>query len=165
MKRLAAIWALAILLAATSGIAVARGGHGGGHSGGGHFSGGRVGGGTAAASSPSVGHFSGRAFTGHHFDGDHFRGGHFRSGFGAVIAGPLFPAWYDYPPPSPLYYYDYGYADPAVAVPPPEYVEQGSPPAQQPNYWYYCASSKAYYPYVNECPEAWQQVVPQAPSQ
>ena len=27
-------------------------------------------------------------------------------------------------------------------------------------YWYYCGSAGAYYPYVAECPEGWQPVVP-----
>lgn len=37
----------------------------------------------------------------------------------------------------------YPYAEPAVA-----------------QYWYYCGSAGAYYPYVAECPEGWQPVVP-----
>ena len=47
---------------------------------------------------------------------------------------------------------------------PTVYVEQG--PAQaapQPaqHYWYYCADSRAYYPYVKDCPGGWQRVSPQ----
>jgi len=31
----------------------------------------------------------------------------------------------------------------------------------QPNqYWYYCQSAGAYYPYVTACPEAWVPVLP-----
>lgn len=69
------------------------------------------------------------------------------------------PAWY----PAPYYYPPY---PPQVVVMPPSqppvYIEQ-TPPAEaatQP-YWYYCASAKGYYPYVRECPEGWQQVLPQ----
>ena len=90
------------------------------------------------------------AFAWHH-------SGHVR--FGVVIGGPIYPWWY-YPP--------YPYYPPVVAVPaaPPTYIEQGETqaPAQQ-GYWYYCAASKTYYPYVKECPAGWQRVTPQpAPS-
>jgi hypothetical protein len=30
-----------------------------------------------------------------------------------------------------------------------------------PQYWYYCPSAGAYYPYVSACPEGWTPVVPQ----
>ena len=77
------------------------------------------------------------------------------------------------------YYYanDVFYAQAAdgysVVEPPPGYVEEGEmsspPPAQaeapgsgpQPASgatWYYCESSKAYYPYVPECKEGWRAV-------
>jgi hypothetical protein len=75
--------------------------------------------------------------------------------FGVFIGGPFYP-WY-YPP---YYYYP-----PVVTVPvaPPTYVEQGSAHAAPPQsaYWYYCAESKTYYPYVKECPGGWQRVTPQ----
>jgi hypothetical protein len=90
----------------------------------------------------------------------------YRSSVGVYIGGPYIgpywgPAW-GYPPP---YYYP-----PRVIVvpqaPPPVYIEQqeaapaaSAPPEQQ--YWYYCGSSKAYYPYVKECPDGWQKVLPQ----
>jgi hypothetical protein len=50
------------------------------------------------------------------------------------------------------------------------YIEQGggqaapAPQQTQANYWYYCAESQAYYPYVKECPGGWQQVEPQPPA-
>lgn len=80
--------------------------------------------------------------------------------FGVVIGAPFYP-WY-YPP----YYYYPPYA-PAVAAPaaPQTYVEQGGAqpaPSQRSSYWYYCAESKTYYPYVKECPAGWLRVVPQA---
>ena len=43
-------------------------------------------------------------------------------------------------------------------APPTAYV-------QQPRYWYYCRDPEGYYPYVNECPSGWMQVVPQSPPQ
>jgi hypothetical protein len=75
---------------------------------------------------------------------------------GVFIGGP---AWY-YPYPYPYYAYP-----PTVIVrevPPTTYIEQGSPDtAQQQGYWYYCADSRTYYPYVKDCPAGWQKVVPQ----
>lgn len=87
---------------------------------------------------------------------------------GASIGGPVWgpgwgpgwgPVWY--PPP-------YYYPPQVVVVPPsqpPVYVEQAEPAAPQPaqtqQYWYYCKSAKGYYPYVKECSEGWQKVLPQ----
>ena len=80
--------------------------------------------------------------------------GHVR--FGVVIGAPFYPWWY-YPP--------YPYYPPTVVtvpVTPPTYIEQGEAPAPaQQGYWYYCAASKTYYPYVKECPAGWQRVTPQ----
>ena len=61
---------------------------------------------------------------------------------------------------------DGGYS---VVAPPAGYVEQGpaAPPVQAGApaaspaggaTWYYCDSSKAYYPYVSECKEGWREV-------
>jgi hypothetical protein len=89
----------------------------------------------------------------------HFHGGP-RVHFGFVFGGPLY-----YPP--PYYYYPPAYYPPAVIVPPaPQtYIERGdaadSNSAQ--NDWYYCAESKAYYPYVKQCPGGWQRVAPSPP--
>jgi hypothetical protein len=77
--------------------------------------------------------------------------------FGVVIGAPFYP-WY-YPP--------YYYPPAVVTVPaaPTTYIEQGSlqsvPERQSQGYWYYCAESKTYYPYVKECPAGWQRVTPQ----
>jgi hypothetical protein len=109
-----------------------------------------------------------------HRGGGHFHG-HFHSGvrLGVFVGGPAF--WY----PGPYYYGPsyyppyYPYYPPAAFAPtsPPVYVEQdqqapaGSPPpvaAQA--YWYYCAESQAYYPYVNQCAGQWQRVAPQPPA-
>ncbi len=42
------------------------------------------------------------------------------------------------------------------AAPTPVYVQ----PPPQPAYWYYCESARTYYPYVQQCPEGWLEVVP-----
>jgi len=97
------------------------------------------------------GHSSGSHISGgvRHFESSHFAGPHFHSGPRVFIGGAFYAPFY-YPP----YYYDpYYYAPP----PPVEYVQ----PAPQQQYWYYCGSARAYYPYVQNCPEGWQQVVPQ----
>jgi hypothetical protein len=70
--------------------------------------------------------------------------------------------------PAPAYTYPapaYSYPAPAVAPSAP-YAQQGYPqaaPAPQQD-WYYCPNSKAYYPYVRECPGGWQGVPAQPPS-
>jgi hypothetical protein len=53
---------------------------------------------------------------------------------------------------------------PVVVAPPPVYVP--SPPVYAkplpppPQYWYYCDHLQGYYPYVQECPGGWRQVLP-----
>ena len=85
-----------------------------------------------------------------------------------VYVGPGWGPWY-YPPP---YYYPPYYPYPPVVIerpaPPQVYIEQAPAaaapaPAPQTNYWYYCGATKAYYPYVRECPSGWQKVLPQPP--
>jgi len=59
------------------------------------------------------------------------------------------PYWEPYPSP------------PVVIAPPPRvYVEPSLPP---PQYWYYCDAAQAYYPYVQQCPGGWRQVLPTPP--
>lgn len=91
-----------------------------------------------------------------HFDHD---GYWFHGNHGGVIgwwwiAGP--GLWYWYPRPFLPYgyppYYDYDPNPPIVIAPP----AQEAPPQQ--SYWYYCDSSKAYYPYVRSCPGGWRKV-------
>ena len=88
-----------------------------------------------------------------------------RGQVGVYFGGPVWgPAWY--PPP---YYYPPSYYYPpqpqVVVVPapqPPVYIEQQeAAPAGGQQYWYFCKSAKGYYPYVKECPEGWQTVLPQ----
>jgi hypothetical protein len=38
-----------------------------------------------------------------------------------------------------------------------------APQSQPQQWWYWCASSRAYYPYVESCAEAWQRVEPRTP--
>ena len=78
-------------------------------------------------------------------------------GFGYPFWGPY--PWYA---PPPYYYYP---APVVVRAEPVTYVEQGSSqpaPAVQSRagWWYYCESSKGYYPYVKECPSGWRRVAP-----
>ena len=82
-------------------------------------------------------------------------------------AGPW--GWYPHPYPYP-YGYPYAYpyppayitAPPVVVQPPaqPPVIIQQQQPAQQ-QLWYYCQDAKAYYPYVQQCPSGWMQVLPQ----
>lgn len=147
MKALKAVAVSLALIAGATASVVAyaqHGGHGGGGHGGGWHGGGWHGGGWY---------------------------GHSNVRFGVVVGGPGF--WYPgayYP-----YYYPpyYPYYPEAVGVPasPPVYVEQGQqapapsgPSAGAQAYWYYCAESNAYYPYVNKCAGRWQPVSPQPPS-
>ena len=141
MKTLRQALTLMLLLfaALASGTAFARGGghggHGGYHGGGGHWHG-------------SVGFYFGGPYWGGYWPGYY-------------PYYPAYPAYYPayYPP-----YYGAGYAGSA------EYVEQGNggqtaPSPQSQAWWYYCADSKSYYPYVKECPAGWQRVAPQPPQQ
>ena len=76
-----------------------------------------------------------------------------RFGFDFVVG----PWWWG----PPAYYYP-----PEVyAVPAPVYVQPSTVQLPAPAYyWYYCAQSNAYYPYVSECPGGWQQVTPTPPA-
>ena len=90
---------------------------------------------------------------------------------GVPLVGFGFHSYYSpyYHPPYGYYpnYYPPYYPSPVVVQQQaPVYVEQNPQPApavQPPssNYWYYCADSRAYYPYVRECPSGWQRVAPQ----
>lgn len=104
---------------------------------------------------------------------DHGHGhGHVRFG---IMIGPYWGGPWHYPPPA--YYYP-PYYPPVVLQPqaPQVYIEQPQAPAALPappapvaaapiNYWYYCATTRGYYPYVKECPSGWQKVLPQPQGQ
>ncbi len=92
-----------------------------------------------AASGPALAHGGrgGHWGGGFHGGGGHWGGYHSGARIGVFIGAPVWrPAYY------PPYYYPPVYARPAP-----------------PSYWYYCASSGAYYPYVPYCPEGWQAVL------
>lgn len=73
---------------------------------------------------------------------------------GVHFGGPVWgPVWY----PSPYYYPPQVIVVPPPA-PPPVYIEQTEAPQ---NYWYFCKTAQGYYPYVKECPDGWQKVLPQ----
>ena len=128
------------------------GGHyGGGHGGGGHYSGGGHGYGGGHYGGYGGGHGYGG---GGRYYGGGYRGGYGGYGYGvglgllgAAIAAPYYYSQpYGYAP-APVY----GYADPGY---PQQYAQPASP-------LYFCRSYNAYYPQVNQCPEGWQQVMPQ----
>jgi hypothetical protein len=129
---------------------------------------------------------SGAAMAQHHGHGGYGYGGGVRFGIslGVPLYGPgYYPApYYAYPAPvyaypAPAYAYPapaYSYPAPAYGYPaptmgsasPPAYVERSviQVPAQVQADWFYCAASKSYYPYVNECPSGWQRVPAQPPT-
>ena len=78
----------------------------------------------------------------------------------SVWWGPYpYPYWYYPPPPYAVY------APPPVVIQeaPPVYVQQQAPtpaPSASEQFWYYCQSSKAYYPSVPSCAEPWVKVPP-----
>lgn len=81
-------------------------------------------------------------------------------GFGYPAYPYYYPPYAYYPP------YPYYAAPVVIQRQPTVYIEQATQPApaaQAPgaNYWYYCADSRAYYPYVKDCEAGWQRVAPQ----
>ncbi len=93
----------------------------------------------------------------------------FGSGFGPGFYSPYYSpfygsSWPGYWGPSVVYSAPV-YSPPVVIQQsPPVYIERPSaePPATA--YWYYCAPTRSYYPYVSDCAEAWQRVPPVPPS-
>jgi hypothetical protein len=118
------------------------------------------------------GGFHGGGFHGGGFHGGGFHGGHFHSGVSFFFGVPWFwPGYYGYPyyySGYPYYYgYPYGvpYGDGGATYEdvPTTQVPQAGPgaPSQGPLYMNYCASAKAYYPKVTQCPEGWKFITPQ----
>ena len=61
------------------------------------------------------------------------------------------PRYYVVPPPPTL-----AIQQPVVYVQrPPVPQSPPSPPTQTSSYWYFCPTARAYYPYVQSCPEPW----------
>jgi hypothetical protein len=173
---------VAVAVAATVGLlfaggeAFAAGGRGGGYSGG-HYGGGWSGGGHSGGGYYGGGHYGG--YGGGYYGGGHY-GGHYGGYYGHGHGGDYsfyygWPywgwAWY-YPYYYPYYYpnaYPYSYYYPSTAPSvPQEYIQRSepeNPAAREPsNVWYYCPDTKAYYPYVKECPGGWQTVPAEPPS-
>ena len=75
---------------------------------------------------------------------------------GEVFIGIGAPIWIPPPP-----YYVVSPPPTVVVQQPPVYIQQPPVPQQPPSpptqtsYWYYCPSARAYYPYVQSCPEPW----------
>ncbi|HEY6241517.1 MAG TPA: hypothetical protein VIW78_11875 [Burkholderiales bacterium] len=167
MKRgLGLIPVLLVLGAVSSGSAMAQrsgggtgpsggSGHGGspGHTGGPGVGSPGHGGSPGHAGGPAYGGGYGRGYYGHGYYGH----GYPYYGYSIALGFPFYwPGYYSgyYP------YYPYAYPESAVA-PYAGYIEQGAPqaaPAQSQADWFYCADSKAYYPYVRECPAGWRRV-------
>lgn len=85
--------------------------------------------------------------------------GYWGPGYGYGYAGPGYwgpPAVVYAPTPEPRVWVE---NDPAPTTPTPAPSSSTDPNAQQ--WWYWCVSSRGYYPYVNSCAEGWQRVAPQ----
>ena len=75
-----------------------------------------------------------------------------RAHFGVWIGGPLWwPGMYGYG-------YPYVVERPVYVQPPVEPLVIQPSATQQSNNWYYCREAQMYYPYVTQCPSAWQEV-------
>jgi hypothetical protein len=136
MRRLGVTFAAAFFVLGTlaSEPALARAGSRGGGSHGAGFHGGGHRAGGFHGGTPLHHGHGGKNF--HHcHGGKHFHHGHGRVG---VFVG------------APVVFGGWAYASP-YSYPPP-------------GYWYYCPYSRAYYPYVQECPGPWQPVVPHPPA-
>jgi hypothetical protein len=97
-----------------------------------------------------------------------------RVSFGIHFGLPVWPAWHYRPAYYPPVYYPERvvyvreeptvYVErPATAVPAPivQPAPQANPQAAAPeSWWYYCAESAGYYPYVQSCAGGWQRVAP-----
>jgi hypothetical protein len=157
-----------------------RGGYSGGGSSGGSYRGGSHSGGSYRGGGQSRGGYSGGGRSGGYYrGGGHSRGyygggRHYSGNYWAYYGGPYWgwdpwPWYYPFYYPYYSYYPNYPYYAPSVTVPSTsqEYIERSEPdePAQMDSgVWYYCPGSKAYYPYVKECPGGWHTVPVQPPS-
>jgi hypothetical protein len=91
--------------------------------------------------------------------GSAFAGGRHHHHHSRLVLGFSFgyPAYYYG---GPYYHpYPYYYPAPVIVQSPPVYTERQDV-APEPGYWYYCAATRGYYPYVKECPGGWQRVAP-----
>jgi hypothetical protein len=103
--------------------------------------------------------YRGHGYRGHGYKGDGHRGSYRYRGPRVFISPrlvvPFGPYWEPYPSP------------PVVIAPSPRLYIQPLPPVAvvpaPPSYWYYCDQSRAYYPYVRQCPGGWRAVTPTPP--
>jgi hypothetical protein len=84
---------------------------------------------------------------------------------GVYVGDPwIYSPYYPYPVYTPRIYVP-PLAPIIVSPPPTVYVERPAvsvvAPTLEPGFWYYCADSQAYYPYVKQCAGSWQKVAPQ----
>ncbi len=96
------------------------------------------------------GHFGGHvhhSFVGRGHDRFIFRGG--------VWIGPGWDPWWDTYP----YYSPYYPVPPVVIQQQPQVYVQPSQQQDQ-KYWYFCKNTQTYYPYVKQCADGWEKVVP-----
>lgn len=122
---------------------------GGSHGGGGHGGGSWQGGGGGNWHGGG-GNWHGGGWHGGHWSGNIWIGPGW--GWGPWWWGPGYPYY-------PYYsYYPY-YASPGAVEQQPIYTEE-APQRHRQSYWYYCEDSRAYYPYVKQCPKGWMKVVP-----
>lgn len=105
-----------------------------------------------ALADPPHRHWRGDIHRFHHYDYARWREGRWyhgdyrgRFGWWWIAAG----SWYFYP--APVYPYPDPYLPPAVVI-------ERQPAPQREPIWYYCKSSRSYYPYASVCPEGWQAV-------
>jgi len=123
-------------------------------------------GGNPGVHAPIQGPARGRDWTHYHGTGGrHWRygpywgwGGRYGWSRGFYIGSPWW--WWD---PYPFIYpYPVPYPSQTVVVQeqPPVYIERQAPGSDAPA-WYYCPSSRAYYPSVKTCPEEWIRVAPE----
>jgi hypothetical protein len=101
----------------------------------------------------------------------HWRGGRWhrgrhdgRLGWWWVVGGvwylysaPVYPYPDPYQPPVVMVEQPSVSAAPVYAPPPTQLAEPVAAPTPS-QYWYYCEEPAGYYPYVSQCPRAWQKV-------
>jgi hypothetical protein len=115
----------------------------------------------------------GGSHAGHHGGGGHHHGGGWhgsRVAIGFGFPGYWYGGWpYAYSAPYYGYGYPYAYYPPVSDAPyvgsfyvePRAVAEVPQQPAGG-SFYYYCAASRGYYPYVRQCPGGWERV-PMAP--
>ncbi len=95
-----------------------------------------------------------------------FAHGRGRVHFGLHFGFPLYPYAYpfSYYYPAPVYHYPPSYSVRVAPSAPPVWVERDDAGREDAaSWWYYCAQSRGYYPYVKSCPGGWERVPPAPP--